>query len=171
MNTSFTDLNAFLKHLVAKTNTNCLTPLSSLDGSSSFLVSGRCTCDDVHARTRLSPPKAEGQQPTSTHARNLFLHPCSVVSLHAATFARSSRTPSVVWVGWVSRSFHVVTSKSLFTAIVCACACACAYRFFCVAASSVFSVEAVFHVGQFLLFQYVSICCIVCTTYQRTIIT
>lgn len=39
MNTSFTDLNAFLKHLVAKTNTNCLTPLSSLDGSSSFLVS------------------------------------------------------------------------------------------------------------------------------------
>lgn len=39
VNTSFTDLNAFLKHLVAKTNTNCLTPLSSLDGSSSFLVS------------------------------------------------------------------------------------------------------------------------------------
>ncbi|CAB1107667.1 unnamed protein product [Ectocarpus sp. CCAP 1310/34] len=38
VNTSFTDLNAFLKHLVAKTNTNCLTPLSSLDGSSSFLA-------------------------------------------------------------------------------------------------------------------------------------
>ncbi|CAM9398670.1 unnamed protein product, partial [Scytosiphon promiscuus] len=39
VNTTFTDLNDFLKHLVAKTNTNCLTPMSSLDGSSSFLVS------------------------------------------------------------------------------------------------------------------------------------
>eukprot|EP00752_Nemacystus_decipiens_P004504 g4112.t1 len=38
VNTSFTDLNTFLKHLVAKTNTNCLTPMSSLDGSSSFLA-------------------------------------------------------------------------------------------------------------------------------------
>ncbi|CAM9459066.1 unnamed protein product, partial [Hapterophycus canaliculatus] len=38
VNTTFTDLNDFLKHLVAKTNTNCLTPMSSLDGSSSFLA-------------------------------------------------------------------------------------------------------------------------------------
>ncbi|CAM9668843.1 unnamed protein product, partial [Sphacelaria rigidula] len=38
VNTTFTDLNEFLTHMVAKTNTNCLTPLSSLDGPSSFLA-------------------------------------------------------------------------------------------------------------------------------------
>ncbi|CAM9829188.1 unnamed protein product, partial [Choristocarpus tenellus] len=38
VNTSFTDLNDFLTHMVSKTNTNCLTPMSSLDGPSSFLA-------------------------------------------------------------------------------------------------------------------------------------
>jgi coatomer subunit beta len=38
INTTFTDLNAFLDHIVLKTNTTCLTPTSALHGPSSFLA-------------------------------------------------------------------------------------------------------------------------------------
>eukprot|EP00611_Tribonema_gayanum_P010541 TRINITY_DN2057_c0_g1_i3.p1 TRINITY_DN2057_c0_g1~~TRINITY_DN2057_c0_g1_i3.p1 ORF type:complete len:319 (-),score=97.35 TRINITY_DN2057_c0_g1_i3:230-1186(-) len=38
INTTFTDLNEFLAHLVAQTNTTCLTPTSALHGPSSFLA-------------------------------------------------------------------------------------------------------------------------------------
>jgi coatomer subunit beta len=38
INTTFTDLQAFLAHVVASTNMRCLTPTSSLSGKSSFLA-------------------------------------------------------------------------------------------------------------------------------------
>jgi coatomer subunit beta len=38
INTTFTDLNEFLAHLVHSTNTTCLTPTSALHGPSSFLA-------------------------------------------------------------------------------------------------------------------------------------
>lgn len=38
ISTNFTDLNEFLAHIVARTNTKCLTPTSALDGPSSFLA-------------------------------------------------------------------------------------------------------------------------------------
>ena len=48
INTNFTDLMKFLRHVVTKTKTCCLTPYSSLEGDSSF----RCqfTCKSVFGR-------------------------------------------------------------------------------------------------------------------------
>jgi coatomer subunit beta len=38
INTTFTDLQAFLTHVVSSTNMQCLTPMSSLSGESAFLA-------------------------------------------------------------------------------------------------------------------------------------
>ena len=38
INTTFTDLQAFLTHVVSSTNMQCLTPTSSLSGESAFLA-------------------------------------------------------------------------------------------------------------------------------------
>ena len=38
VNTSITDVNAFLDHIVASTNMRCLTPPSALAGSCGFLA-------------------------------------------------------------------------------------------------------------------------------------
>lgn len=38
MNTSITDANAFLDHIIASTNMRCLTPRSALEGDCGFLA-------------------------------------------------------------------------------------------------------------------------------------
>ena len=38
VNTTFTELDAFLSHIVASTNMKCLTPPAALEGSCGFLA-------------------------------------------------------------------------------------------------------------------------------------
>ena len=58
VNTTFTDLHAFLSHIVTKTNTNCLTPTSALDGPSSFLAANLYAVSAILAATERTKPHA-----------------------------------------------------------------------------------------------------------------